>query len=153
MCASDPKHPWDGPFYPWSSFLLGARPWPSKRTTQGMPMIVSRVSSVDPALCRVYFFRLRSSERQGHSPNPSGHGLVQNLILIILSAGVAELVDATDLKSVGACAPWGFESPLRHFCISDLIDRWNWRSDSLRRGMDEDPSPDRIKRNCAGVHG
>jgi len=36
VCASDPKHPWDDPFYPWSSFLLGARPWPSKRTTQGM---------------------------------------------------------------------------------------------------------------------
>src|SRR4029079_1870581 len=45
-------------------------------------------------------------------------------------ADVAELVDASDLKSVGAKAPSRFESGRRHHCDDSMM-----TSDGVRRGL------------------
>ncbi len=47
----------------------------------------------------------------GRTKAPKREGVVWNRLI----AGVAELVDARDLKSLGSSGPCRFESGLRHF--------------------------------------
>jgi hypothetical protein len=53
------------------------------------------------------------------APDPDASRIVQGSRADCV-AGVAELADATDLKSVGTCVPCGFKSHPRHYFLSLL---------------------------------